>query len=327
MAANIIGQTTSNLPILYGTYSSIDIKSTTTVAIPSGVKTINVLVVGGGGSGGSGSDNATNNMAAGGGGNAGGIIFVRDLDVSSVTSVYASVGAGGAAYTTESSSGQIANSGTRSFVGIDSSTPVIIASGGLGGIGGAAASASTQANYITSGYVSARGTATYLGNRFTKQPTTMSELVQFFSITGSTSTASTIFYSSGRGGVWANNTGTQVLPEAPTPGMDGVTFVGISAFSAGAGVTFSVDNFSLGGAASLAGGGGVGRSSAFGSNSSTYFNGRNGGGGGGVDGAPDGGAAAPNSGAGGGGGSSNTGVEWGDGGAGGSGRVIIWYKV
>jgi hypothetical protein len=327
MAANIIGQTTSNLPILFGTYSSIDIKSTTTVAIPSGVKTINVLVVGGGSSGGSGSDNSTNNMAGGSGGNAGGMVFVRDLDVSSLTSIYASVGAGGAAFTVESSGGTRTNVGTRSFVGLDSNTPIIIASGGIAGIGGAPASTGIQVAYLTSDYLTAKGTATYSGSRFTKHPTTMSELVQFFSITGSTSTATTIFYSTGRGGVWANSSGDRRLPEAPTPGMDGATFVSISAFSAGSGVTNSVDNFSLGGAASLAGGGGVGRSSAFGENNSIYFDGKNGGGGGGVDGSLNGGAAAPNSGAGGGGGSSNTGVGWGNGGAGGSGRVIIWYKV
>lgn len=327
MAANIIGQTTSDLPILYGTYSAIDIKSTTTWSIPNGVKTVNVVVVGGGGSGGSGSDNTTNLMAGGTGGNAGGMIFVRDLDVSSLTSIYASVGAGGATVTTESSAATSGNNGTRSFVGIDSNTPIIIASGGIAGVGAAPASTALQVSYLTSTYVSAKGTGTYAGTRFTKHPTTMSELVQFFSITGSTSTASTIFYSTGRGGVWANNTGDRRLPEAPTPGMDGATFVSISAFTAGSGVTQSADNFSLGGAASLAGGGGVGRSSAFGSNNSVYFDGKNGGGGGGVDGSEDGGAAAPNSGAGGGGGASSTGSSWGDGGAGGSGRVIIWYKV
>lgn len=326
MAANIIGQTASNLPILFGTYSSIDIKSTTTWSIPSGVKSINVLVVGGGGAGGSGSDDLSNVLAGGGGGNAGGMIFVRDLDVTSVTSIYASVGAGGAGITTEAANG---NNGTQSFIGVDSSTPLITASGGLGGIRAAPNSNAIQTGYITSTYLSAAGTATYPGTKLVKHPTTMSELVQFFSITGSTSTASAIFYTTGRGGILPNNTdSTQTRrPEAPSPNMTGATFVGISAFSAGTGVTNSAENFSLGGAASLAGGGGSGRANSFGGNNNINYNGLNGGGGGGVDGAPNGGAAAPNSGAGGGGGASNQGGTYGQSGAGGSGRVIIWYKV
>lgn len=116
---------------------------TGTWTIPTGAKTIEVLLQGGGGGGGSGRRGAAGSVRSGGaGGGAGGttIMTLNLSDLSNPTTLYYEVGAGGiggASRTSNDTNGAAGNNGSETYLALTSSSDKICrAVGGISGNGG-----------------------------------------------------------------------------------------------------------------------------------------------------------------------------------------------
>lgn len=101
---------------------------TTTWTVPSGLTSIDVMVVGGGGGGGGGGSS----RSGGGGGGGGGVIATRDLSVTSSTTFSVTIGTGG----TYGSSGDAGQAGGSSSFTRGSPSLTMTANGGSGGAAG-----------------------------------------------------------------------------------------------------------------------------------------------------------------------------------------------
>lgn len=336
-------------------------------AIPAGVSLLNVLIIGGGGGGGTGAADEDNGGVTegqgGGGGSGGAAVYIKNIDVSYMRrhskTIPIVIGAGGSGgvWTTGSSSGR---SGLAGSAGTASSFGVFTAAGGAAGLGG------LQANVIQI-VAAAGGDTTPSGSKLLlDSPTTISQFGDFLmtsSMSSALTTADWIKFTGGSGAVPASvnitttntfgvavsagyPTSTEVLPTVATYSFSSI-FTASGATGQG---TYSALNSGLGAGSSagFCGGGGAGAGAYQYSNDNPahelypiaqpvagVWGGGGGGGGHNNTGAGfAGGNAAANSGAGGGGGGGtnlatrNVGVTpTNNGGNGGSGRVIIFYRV
>jgi hypothetical protein len=264
---------------------------------PAGTTTADFLIVAGGGAGGSG--------AWGGGGGAGGVVFYSGYPVSSSTATQLNVGVGGTPGAADlNPTLNRSDNGGNSWIG---SVSGIVAIGG--GAGASFAYGSTSANSSGSSGGSGGGatenTTTNNGGTSTQTLPSGAE-VKFGNNGGATANAA---YQSGGGGGGAGAIGGAVT----------VTKVG---GAGGAGInTYAtyVNLFSVGVSGFIAGGGGGGTNGA-----TRALGGSSVGGRGGASGSLPGEAATANTGSGG-GGTSYSGGPY-QGGAGGTGLIIIRYS-
>jgi hypothetical protein len=113
----------------------------TTVSVPAGAISLDVICVGGGGGGGSGRKGAVSSNRYGGGGGAAGCVSIGSFSVSDLgnpANITVEVGAGGAGGASKSANGSSGDSGTNGQPSqlIVSGVTIITASGGTGGNGG-----------------------------------------------------------------------------------------------------------------------------------------------------------------------------------------------
>jgi len=281
-----------------GGYCYVAFKGTGTNSwtAPAGTTTADFLIVAGGGSGGSG--------AWGGGGGAGGVVFYSGYSVSSSSATQLKIGAGGIPGTADLNPAlNRSGNGEDSWIGSASS---VVAIGG--GAGASYAYSSTSANSSGanggSGGGATENTSTNNGGSST-QTLPSGAAVKYGNAGGATANAA---YQSGGGGGGAGGVGGAVTG-FQIPGAGGT---GINTYA-----TY-VNLFSIGVSGYIAGGGGGGTPTA-----TRALGGSSVGGRGGSNVSYPGEAGAANTGSGGGGCSYNGPYQ---GGAGGTGLIIIRYS-
>jgi hypothetical protein len=263
---------------------------------PAGTTSADFLIVAGGGSGGSG--------AWGGGGGAGGVVFYSGYSVSSSSATQLNVGVGGTPGTAylDPAANRSGNGG-NSWVG---SVSAVVAIGG--GAGASYAYGSTSANSSGSSGGSGGGatenTSTNNGGAST-QTLPSGAAIKYGNAGGATANAA---HQSGGGGGGAGAVGGAVTGS----GVGGAGGAGTNAYA-----TY-VNLFSVGVSGFIAGGGGGGTNGATGA-----LGGSSVGGLGGASGSLTGGDGAANTGSGA-GGASYSGISY-QGGAGGTGLIIVRY--
>lgn len=267
----------------------------TALTVPSGATIVDIVCVGAGGGGGSGKKDAAGVSRSGGGGGAGGGVSIGSFplsELSSPTTLYVTVGAGGtggASQTTNTTSGNNGTSGGDSsvkFTNTNASNVFIKANGGNSGFGG----------QVTGG---TNGSASTGGAMFQNSAGGGGNNATGTSVSA-TANASIPTGGGGGGGINASNT-------AGGGGSSASAYYSVAASAAGGTSGGNGDNGNLASGAWAGGGGGGGAASTSG-NAGSGGNGIRGGGGGG------GGASVNNVG------------DSGAGGAGGAGYVRIIFK-
>ena len=295
-----------------GANEKVDVYTKTGLAmtwtVPSGVSSVQYLVVGGGGAGGEGAGIYSSNPArgGGGGGGAGEFVAANSLSVSGVASLSITVGAGGTAGTGIPSSTAEAGANGRSSVLVVGGTTITARGGGAGGY-----TSDTQTSRQPRGgsdFGSGGGLGAAKGGSINEKPGYMNNTDTYPGGTGGRNQGGYgVWYGRGSGGGGAGSTGGRPYKDTETT-PSGISGTGVGG-AGGAGLASSITGVEL----YYAGGGGAGgyREIAPG--------GLGGGGNGGC--ASVGIAGSENTGSGGGGGEGANNL----GGNGGSGVVILRY--
>lgn len=277
-------------------YLAFSATGTNSLTIPSGITSMQILVVGGGGGGGGG--------AWGGGGGAGGVLFAPTYPVTSGTTLNLSVGAGGAG-----GGGDLAPANNRSANGTESwvnTSSSLVAVGGGGGAGYAYGSDVSLANGAAGG---SGGGGTEHGSGGTGGASTQTlptyATAKYGNAGGNSAAGGGYVAGAGGGGAGAAGTAMTSSGVGGSGGAGTYAFANIFTAMGQFGVSGYIAGGGGGGASTTAGGGGAGGGGAGGGNTN-----RPGSAGGANTGSGGGGASYPSASV---------------GGAGGSGLIIFKY--